>query len=206
MSSIKEHWENIYQTRDHKTVGWYQETPAISLQLLSEIGASPSQSIIDVGCGASLLVDHLIEQGYKKILLVDISSEALLTIKNRLGDQGDLPTYLSKDITQITCSEPYDLWHDRAVFHFLTDEADRKLYMANLSACLAAKGTAIIGTFSLNGPNTCSGLEIVQYDEAKMKLELSSDLQITDTSVSVHVMPNGAEQEYMYFIIKRIES
>lgn len=202
MSSIKEHWENIYKTRDHKKVGWYQESPKISLQLLSKINASPSQSIVDVGCGASVLVDNLIAQGYQDITLIDISDEALTAIKTRLGDNGDIPEYFCNDITQSDFNKSFDIWHDRAVFHFLTDSTDRKSYMVTLEKSLSQSGRAIIGTFSLNGPNTCSGLNIVQYDKDKMQLELTDDIEIIDTITDVHIMPNGAEQEYMYFIMK----
>lgn len=203
MSSKKDHWENIYKTRGHKQVGWYQDTPQISLSLLSQIKASPSQSIIDVGCGASVLVDHLIEQGYQNIILVDLSNEALLATKTRLAEHGNIPEYLCTDITQTQFSKPFDIWHDRAVFHFLTHDKDRTNYMLTLAKSLAPSGRAIIGTFSFNGPTTCSGLPIVQYDDEKMSAELAkSALELIDSVTSTHTMPNGAEQEYLYFIIR----
>ncbi|MFK5984986.1 MAG: class I SAM-dependent methyltransferase [Pseudomonadota bacterium] len=204
MSESNEHWENIYKTRDHKQVGWYQESPKISLELLSRIKATPAQSLIDVGCGASVLVDNLILQGYRYLTLLDISKHALATIRTRLGDKGNIPLYLSKNITQkIEFNKLFDIWHDRAVFHFLTDNKDRSVYMANLEHSLLASGHAIIGTFSLNGPNKCSGLDIVQYDKEKMQLELPRGLRIIDTTINKHIMPNGKQQEYMYFIISK---
>lgn len=206
MTSRKDHWENVYQTKDHKKVGWYQESPDVSLELLSKIHADPSQSIIDVGCGASVLVDKLIEQGYKEITLVDLSEEALSIIKDRLGDKGNIPNYFSQDITKAAYSDTFDIWHDRAVFHFLTDAKDRKDYISTLSKSLSDHGRAIIGTFSVNGPNACSGLDVVQYDEEKMKSALSPDLELVDSVISIHEMPNGAEQEYMYFIIKHSDT
>jgi len=202
MISRKEHWEKVYKTKDHKKVSWYQESPEISLELLSKIHADSSQSIIDVGCGASVLTDKLIEQGYRDITLVDLSEEALSTIKDRLGNEGNIPSYLSQDITKVTFIDTFDIWHDRAVFHFLTDLKDRKDYMLTLSKSLSNNGRAIIGTFSINGPNACSGLDVVQYDEARMKSELSPDLELVESVVSIHNMPSGAEQEFMYFIIK----
>lgn len=204
MNNKKEHWENIYKTKDHKKVGWYQESPEISLELLSTINANPSQSIVDVGCGASVLVDNLISQGFKDITLLDLSQEALSSIEKRLGRKGNIPNYLTADITSpIELSKKVDVWHDRAVFHFLTDSQDREVYMRNLENNLSATGYAVIGTFSLNGPSSCSGLNIVQYDEQKMKIELPDSLELLESKVSVHVMPSGAEQEYMYFIIKK---
>jgi len=204
MSNRKGHWENIYRTRDYKKVGWYQETPAISLELLSKINAKPSQSVIDVGCGASVLADKLILQGFCDITLLDLSEEALSSIKARLGDKGDIPRYFTADITKtIALSNKADIWHDRAVFHFLTDDIDRKAYMSNLENNLSSFGHAIIGTFSLNGPDSCSGLNVVQYDEKKMKSELPDPLELVESKVNLHIMPSGTEQEYMYFIIKK---
>jgi arsenite methyltransferase len=198
----KEHWKNIYKTKDHKQVSWYQKSPEISLELLSKIHAEPSQSILDVGCGTSVLVDKLIEQGYRNITLVDLSEEALSIIKDRLGNLSNIPNFLSQNITKSSFTTPFEIWHDRAVFHFLVDEKDRKDYMSTLARSLTNNGRAIIGTFSLNGPNTCSGLNVVQYDEEMMTLELNPDLELEDAVTSIHKMPNGEEQEFMYFIIK----
>ncbi|MCW8986854.1 MAG: class I SAM-dependent methyltransferase, partial [Gammaproteobacteria bacterium] len=171
-------------------------------KLLSKINALPSQSVIDVGCGASLLADNLITHGYKDITLIDLSDKALSLIKSRLGDNADIPDYLSEDITSIKFNQSFDIWHDRAVFHFLTDASDRESYMTTLDKNLAVNGRAIIGAFSLNGPEKCSGLEIVQYDADKMKSVLAHDLELVDTITDTHVMPNGSTQEFMYFIIK----
>ena len=203
MSEPKVHWENTYKTKNHKQAGWYQESPDISIKLLSKINAQPTQSIIDVGCGASVLVDNLIQQGYKNITLLDLSEEALSGIKTRLKDKGNMPHYLSKDITKkIEFNNTFDIWHDRAVFHFLTNAKDREAYMANLNQSLSPSGHAIIGAFSLNGPSKCSGLDVVQYDENKIKYELPKNIELLESTVSTHIMPSGTEQEYMYFIIK----
>lgn len=202
MSSRKEHWENIYKTKDHTEVSWYQESPSISLELLKEIHAKPSQSVIDVGCGASLLVDNLLALGYKDITLIDLSDSALSLIKTRLADNSSIPNYLSEDITKIEFNKTFDIWHDRAVFHFLTDENDRKSYMATLEKNLTRSGRAIIGAFSFHGPEKCSGLDIVQYDGEKMESVLPKSLELVETITDPHVMPNGSTQEFMYFIIK----
>jgi arsenite methyltransferase len=202
MSSQKDHWEDIYKTRDHKQVGWYQESPKISLELFSKINAEPSQSVIDVGCGASVLVDNLINQGYRDITLLDLSEEALSAIKRRLGDNAGIPEYLCQDITKTKFNKSFDVWHDRAVFHFLTGAADRKKYVSVLAQSLSNTGHAIIGTFSLKGPNMCSGLDVVQYDKEKLALELGNNLELINSIDSTHVMPGGAKQEYTYFIIR----
>jgi len=202
VNSLKDHWENIYKTKDHTKAGWYQACPDISLKLLSKIDAQPAQSIIDVGCGASLLADHLIGQGFRDITLNDLSEEALSSIRIRLGEKGGVPKYLSGDITKAAFTQPFDIWHDRAVFHFLTDANDRKNYMSNLARSLSSNGRAIIGTFSLDGPMRCSGLDVMQYDEAKMRLEFVGDLELDYAVTSTHEMPSGATQEYIYFIIR----
>jgi len=202
-SDQKKHWENIYKTKEHKKVGWYQEYPEISLKLLSKTHSTPAQSIIDIGCGASLLVDNLILQGYTDITLLDLSEAALSSVKLRLGDKGNIPKYLCKDISNdLLLPKQFDIWHDRAVFHFLTDAGKRNAYMSNLEKWLSEFGHANIGTFSLNGPNKCSGLDVVQYDAEKMKLELPIELELLETMASTHVMPSSDEQEYMYFTIK----
>lgn len=204
MSNKKVHWETIYSTRDHKKVGWYQETPEISLELLSKINAKPSHSVIDVGSGTSVLVDKLILQDFRDITLLDLSDNALSSVKTRLGGKGDIPNYLAADITnRIALSKKVDIWHDRAVFHFLTDANARKAYMNNLENNLSSFGHAIIGTFSLNSPDSCSGLSVVQYDEKRMKLELPDSLEVLESKISIHIMPSGKEQEYIYFIIKK---
>lgn len=202
MNSRKKHWETVYQTKDHKKVGWYQESPEISLELLSKINATPEQSVIDIGCGASYLVDNLLEKGFRKITLVDISSHVLEIVRQRLGGKGDIPIYLSEDVTHLSVTETSDVWHDRAVFHFLTESLDREHYMSALSNALSANGRAIIGTFSLNGPNSCSGLDVIQYDEDKMTNELPDSLELESAITDIHIMPGGSEQEYKYFIIK----
>ena len=197
----KTHWENIYKTKDHKTVSWYQAVPDISLSLLDAIQASPTQSIVDIGCGASLLVDYLIERDFKNITLIDLSAEALAIVKTRLGENSHIPCYVSQDITDSSWVQPFDIWHDRAVFHFLTDKLDRQRYMNNLKNSLTKNGRAIIGTFAINGPNACSGLDIEQYDAEKMQSVLVDGLSLESTQSHTHTMPNGSTQAFMYFII-----
>ncbi len=201
MTQREQHWENIYQSRDHREVGWYQVSPEISLRLLDQVGISPEQSVIEIGCGASGLVDRLIERGFRKITLVDLSQKALSIVRDRLGAHGDIPDYRADDVTRLVLGQSFDIWHDRAVFHFLTDEEDQQKYVAVLKQHLAPEGHAIIGTFSLNGPKSCSGLPVERYDKEKMQGVLGEDLVVLDSLTDVHVTPAGGEQEYNYFII-----
>lgn len=147
-----------------------------------------------------MLVDNLLEQGYRDITLLDFSLEALAAIRTRLSDNANKPVYIDQDITKTSLNKVFDIWHDRAVFHFLTSAQDRHNYMVNLAGCLAKNGRAIIGTFSLNGPDDCSGLDIVQYDEEKMTSELKGDLEIDYSKITVHVKPRGAAQEYIFLL------
>ncbi len=201
MTQREQHWEKVYQSRDHREVGWYQESPGVSLRLFDLIGALPGQSVIEVGCGASALVDQLLERGFKKITLVDISEKALSIVRERLGERGDIPDYRVVDVTRLALGQSFDIWHDRAVFHFLVDAQDRQKYVAALKQHLAPEGRAIIGTFSLHGPKSCSGLPVERYDEEKIQDVLGKDLLVLDFLTDMHLTPAGGEQEYNYFII-----
>jgi 2-polyprenyl-3-methyl-5-hydroxy-6-metoxy-1,4-benzoquinol methylase len=199
----KSHWDNIYNDKDHKEVSWYQESPQISLQLLDKIGATTGDSIIDIGAGASTLVDALIDKGYSKLSVLDISENALSIVKQRLGVNANVPSYYVSDVTEFSPDRQFDVWHDRAVFHFLTHAEDRDKYVSRLDTLLSDNGKVIIGTFSLNGPKKCSGLDIEQYDETKITNVLREYFQLIDTCVDVHSTPGGIQQEFMYFLFNR---
>ena len=205
MTDRKNHWEKIYTSKDEHQLSWYQESAAISLQMLEKISATKEQSILDVGAGASVLTDALIKQGYKDISLLDISDPAFSAVKQRLGKNADIPEYYVSDITTFDTNRQFDIWHDRAVFHFLTEAEDRKKYVACMDRLLSKNGYAIIGTFSFNGPTMCSGLDIVQYDKEKINAELGLTFEIIETYTDVHATPSGKKQEFMYFIIRRTE-
>lgn len=202
ISQRKAHWDKIYTSKDHKEVSWYQESPSISLALLKQIGVAEDDAIIDIGAGASTLVDALIEQGYEDISILDISDNALDIVKQRLADKADIPKYYTADVTEFSPARQFDVWHDRAVFHFLTQQSDKEKYVQRLSELLKPTGRAIIGTFSLNGPNQCSGLDIEQYDELMIAKLMGTQLELIDSCVDVHTTPGGATQEFMYFLLK----
>jgi SAM-dependent methyltransferase len=202
MSSTQQHWQQLYDSREPDQLGWYQQSADMSLSLLNSVGAEPCQALLDAGCGASVLVDSLIQQGYRNITLLDLSAAALEAVKKRLGKNANIPIYLAQDITHASFPARFDIWHDRAVFHFLTAQQDRKNYMATLARSLAPQGHAIIGTFSLTGPDSCSGLQVVQYDETRMKAELPDDLELLQSHPSTHITPSGKPQDYLYFIIR----
>ncbi len=199
------HWENVYTTKDVSKVGWYQEMPSISLSLLGKIGSTSKDSIIDVGCGASILADTLIHSGYHDMTLLDISSSALEIIKKRLGATADLPVYCVGDVCTFSSDKIFDVWHDRAVFHFLQKEEEQQAYLETLYKSLSPEGHAIIGTFGVNGPDSCSALPVCQYNEEKMKNLVQGRFDILEMIDETHITPNGSEQHYCFFILKPMD-
>jgi ubiquinone/menaquinone biosynthesis C-methylase UbiE len=196
------HWENVYTTKDVSKVGWYQEIPSISLSLLLKIGSKPKDVFIDVGCGASKLADVLIDSGYRDITLLDLSSRALELIKQRLGTAADLPVYCVDDVCTFSSTKHFDVWHDRAVFHFLQKEEEQQAYLETLYKSLSPEGHAIIGTFAVNGPDSCSALPVRQYDKERMQMAIQGRFELIDVINDTHITPSGSEQKYCYFLLQ----
>lgn len=199
MSDRKDHWENIYSEKSPLKVSWYQKEPALSLQLIQHCQLEKSQAIIDVGGGASLLVDHLLQQAYANLAVLDISAKALDVAKQRLGAKADIIEWYASDITEFVAPHPFALWHDRAVFHFLTEAADRQKYITSLKAALPTGGFLILAAFGIGGPTMCSGLNIVQYDAVKITQELGNDFGLIEEGSETHLTPSGAEQLFGCF-------
>jgi SAM-dependent methyltransferase len=169
----KNHWEKVYSTKQLDEVSWYQPRPHTSLFFVSEFSIPLNAKIIDVGGGDSLLVDHLLDLGYTNITVLDISETSLTRAKQRLGDKGKLVKWIVADAATFVPTEKYDFWHDRAAFHFLTNENEVEHYISAIKTGLAENGVLVIGTFSENGPQKCSGIDIKQYSE----LDLTSLFQ-----------------------------
>lgn len=199
----KDHWENVYTKKSPLEVSWYQTHPAISLDLIASTGIDHSARIIDVGAGASVLVDKLLEAGYKDITVLDIASKAMDYAKERLGSRAQKVVWVVADITEFEPSQQYDLWHDRAVFHFLTDKTDRRKYVEALKKTLKPEGHLILSAFSLEGPPQCSGLSVERYDVEKMKKELGDEFEFITSKRESHVTPWQAEQEFIYCHFKK---
>lgn len=164
----KTHWENIYQTKELKDVSWYQPTPETSLDFFRQFHVPTTAKVIDVGGGDSFLVDHLLDLGYQDISVLDISAAAIDRAKQRLGDKAKKVNWIVADITTYKPTQQYDVWHDRAAFHFLTEENEISHYLQAAQESMKAAGILVIGTFSDQGPKKCSGIEIKQYSEATM--------------------------------------
>jgi SAM-dependent methyltransferase len=196
--SQKEHWENVFSTKQEREVSWYQKSPKTSLDVISKLKPSKDAKIIDIGGGDSYLVDALLALGYTNITLLDISANAIDRIKNRLGDKAHQVTFIVSDILDFNPMETYDFWHDRASFHFQTDDQQISKYANIVANAVAKNGHMVIGTFSANGPKKCSGLDITQYSEAKMNAVFETHFDVVNCFVEDHVTPFDTIQNFIF--------
>ncbi len=200
----KEHWESVYQDRAYSEVSWYQKEPALSCALIKKYSPDHTAQIIDIGGGASTLVDHLLAAGFVNLTVLDVSANARLSTRQRLGDEAaGLVAWEVADITDFIPSRTYDLWHDRAVFHFLTESYDREKYRQVLAASVRAGGHLIIAAFALDGPTQCSGLTIVQYDAKTLGVELGEDFLLVEEQAEQHITPSGKAQSFGYYVFTK---
>ena len=195
----KRHWDNVFKSSDYTQVLWHQNNPKKSLELIQNY-SNKDAKIIDVGCGASCLIDVLIKDEYRNITLLDTSKTSLDIVKKRVKKR-DIE-FICDDILNFTPQERFDIWHDRAVFHFLTSKKDREKYFEVLQNSLKNGATAIISTFNIDSATQCAGLDIVQYSEQKMKEELPMGLELIESQEYTHVTPKDSEQGYVYFVIQ----
>lgn len=195
----REHWEQVYSRNATERLGWYEPHLQTTLAWIRELGLGTDVEIIDVGGGASMLVDDLLEKGYQHLTVLDLSKQALATVKKRLGATADRVTWREGDIMSMPLPlAHYDLWHDRAVFHFLTDPEHRKKYAHTLDRALKIGGHLIIGTFALEAPPRCSGLEVERYTPERLHKALGERLVLQKHRKELHVTPSGVEQMYLY--------
>lgn len=194
----KAHWENIYATKELTNVSWYQPVPKTSLEFIEQANLAKTAKIIDVGGGDSFLADHLLEAGYTDITVLDISEKALERAKARLGEKAARVKWIVSDASAFVPTEMYDCWHDRAAFHFLTEEQDIARYMNVLSTGIKSGGTLILGTFSENGPTKCSGIPIKQYSEASMIARLSDHFEQIVCKTVDHPTPFNTVQHFVF--------
>ncbi len=202
--NAKEHWDSIYQTKAPDEASWYQKKPKTSLALIAETGLDKDSMIIDIGAGDSKLVDNLLDAGYKNITVLDVSSAALKKAKKRLKDKSNIVKWVVCDLREFETSDRYDLWHDRAVLHFLTAERDIKKYVDSATRFLKPRGYLIISAFSVNGPKRCSGLDVRQYSEDSMK-KLFSGFEHIKSFEEKHITPGDTEQIFLYSVFRKKE-
>lgn len=195
----KDHWEKVYSGKPAEMLGWYESHLYTSLNWIKEIGLAEDSPIIDVGGGASTLVDDLLNAGYRSITVLDISKKALSSVKARLSKKAVAVNWLHGDITSVELpAHYYEIWHDRAVFHFLTLPEQRRKYRDNLLRALKPRGHLITSTFSLEAPPTCSGLQVQRYDPELLTKELGGEFDLTRHHKECHITPAGVEQMYLF--------
>lgn len=200
----KQHWDTVYTTKAVDQVSWFQDTPALSLDLISRSGTSRVAPLIDIGGGASRLVDALLAQGYSDVTVLDIAEAALSASRARLGNRAQNVHWVVADITQWQPARPYALWHDRAVFHFLTDHADRDAYRRALNMGTTAGSQVIIASFAPDGPERCSGLPVMRYTPESLQTELGADFALEDARHEEHRTPGGSIQRFQYSRFRRL--
>jgi len=192
------HWEGVYATRAPDEVSWYQPRPGTSLDLIARTGLGAGAGVIDVGGGASRLVDALLDLGYQRVAVLDIADAALARARARLGERAARVEWVTADVTAWRPGRRFDLWHDRALFHFLVSERDRGAYRDALGLALRPGGQAIIGTFAPDGPEQCSGLPVVRHDAASLARELGPAYRLLETLGEDHATPNGKVQRFQF--------
>ena len=200
--SRQAHWEGVYTTKGEKEVSWFQDNPAFSLELIKAVGAAPETAIIDIGGGASRLVDNLLAKGFHALTVLDLSGAALDAAKARLGAQAEKVNWIVADVTLWKSSKTYDIWHDRAAFHFLTEERDRAAYIIRLTRALKTGGHAIVATFAPDGPERCSGLPIMRYDAETLGRTLGHGFELVETRRQAHATPWGATQSFQFSVFR----
>lgn len=203
MSGARSHWEEVYATKAETVVSWYQPHSTRSLALIESAALDRGAAIVDVGGGASTLVDDLIAKGYSDLTILDVADAALAKSKARLGYDAGKVSWVVADITQWRPIRAYDVWHDRAVFHFLTEPAQQDAYLAALKSGTRAGSTVVMATFALDGPEKCSGLPVQRYSPASIAARLGVGFELIDHAAEVHPTPWGAEQRFAYASLRR---
>ncbi len=200
----KNHWETVYKTKNPDQVSWTQEVPKTSLDFIHSFGVDKTARIIDIGGGDSKLVDYLVDAGFENITVLDISAKALEKAQQRLGDKAEKVNWVVSDITEFRPNTTFDIWHDRATFHFLTTKEQVTKYLE--IARESINGYMIIGTFSNNGPTKCSGLDIKQYDEQTLTAEFQNDFDKLKCIMEDHITPFNTTQNFLFCSFKRQEN
>lgn len=195
----KQHWEQVYTTKASDAVSWFQEHADQSLRMLHNTGLGKNAAIIDVGGGTSTLVDDLVAEGYTDVTVIDLSSAALAVAKQRLGPHSNAVHWIEGDITQVEFPiHHFDIWHDRAVFHFLTDPADRNAYVAQVMNSVRPGGHVIVATFAEDGPEKCSGLYVMRYQPESLHAEFGDAFRLVNHAKEAHHTPFGTVQQFIY--------
>jgi trans-aconitate methyltransferase len=203
MSDRSTHWDHVYATKGEAEVSWYQDSPATSLEMIRAANPNHDAAIIDIGGGASRLVDALLQDGYRDVAVLDLSANALDAAKKRNGGAASMVDWIVADATSWQPAKTYDVWHDRAAFHFLTDPRDRAAYVQRLRSALATDGHVIIATFAPDGPEKCSGLPVQRHDSASLAAELGPEFALIETRSETHHTPWDSTQAFQFSRFRR---
>ena len=203
MNKNQEHWEKVYLEKQPIEVSWYEPMPEVSLNLIRGLHLDKDAAIIDIGGGDSFLAEFLVSEGYNNVTVVDISSNALERARQRMCEKADEVTWIVADASEFKADRQYDLWHDRATFHFFTDSEKREKYLQQLRQAVKPGGFVILGTFSENGPTKCSGLEINQYSVGDMQQLFTEDFNVLSGANVDHKTPSGAVQNFTFCSFQR---
>jgi SAM-dependent methyltransferase len=196
--SRKSHWEAVYQSNSPEQLAWHQATPSLSLDMIAATALPYTAAIIDIGGGASTLVDYLLDQGYLDVTVFDIAANALAAAQARLGARAEDVTWEEGDILHAELTQRYDLWHDRAVFHFLVDPAEQACYVATMRAALKVNGYLIVATFAPDGPASCSDLDVVRYAPDELCDKFGQGFHLVRNQLQTHVTPWGTQQQFVF--------
>lgn len=199
----KSHWESVYSSKPSSRVSWYQAHAAVSLKLIKDAVPEPDDSILDIGGGASTLVDDLLLAGYRHVAVLDLSGEALSIARNRLGQKAQTVVWHVGDVTTLALPEAgVDLWHDRAVFHFLVEAAQRRAYIAQALRVVKPGGHLVVATFAPDGPDQCSGLPVQRYSVEELHAEFGPAFELLSHADEHHITPGGNQQHFVYCLFR----
>jgi len=200
----RDHWDEVWDRADPDRVSWFEQRPEVSLRLIETSGVGREAAVIDVGGGSSLFTRQLLEAGFQDLTVLDISSSGLAAARQRLGPRASEVEWVEADVRRLEPSRTWDLWHDRAVFHFLTEAEDRAAYRQALNGAVNPQGHVILATFGPEGPTRCSGLDVRRYSEDGLSEELGPGFSLSDSCLELHTTPGGTTQQFLYTLFRRL--
>lgn len=203
MTERATHWEDVYSRNPVMSLSWFEREPTTSLRLIDEVASGPTDGLIDVGAGASSLVDQLVEHGFTDVSVLDVSQLALNEVRLRLGEKAPRVTFVAQDVLTWQPDRQYNIWHDRAVFHFLTEETDRERYVEIAAQTIRLRGLLLLATFAEDGATQCSGLPVARYSVGDLKEVFSASFSLVKQEREEHVTPAGVVQPFTWVVLRR---